>query len=126
MLITPVHTTVVPTRNSDHADHLVRRPRVWALAAAVVCGCAATSASAQNCPPGPGIIRCADQDDPRCWPCPAELNGDCFLDVFDIFIFLQLFKDGDPSADYALDGVIDVFDVFAYLLLFSTECDYPG
>lgn len=54
--------------------------------------------------------------------CPADLNGDGALDVFDVFVFLDLFNAGNASADLVPDGVLDVFDVFAYLDAFGSGC----
>ena len=55
-------------------------------------------------------------------PCEADLTGNGELDIFDVFAFLTLFNDGDPSVDYTDDGVFDIFDVFAYLDLFNAGC----
>jgi len=54
--------------------------------------------------------------------CPADLDGDGDLDIFDVFTFLNLFNIQDPAADFNNDSVFDIFDVFAYLDSFNAGC----
>ncbi|MCA9304695.1 MAG: hypothetical protein KC996_11290 [Phycisphaerales bacterium] len=54
--------------------------------------------------------------------CDADLTGDGVLDIFDVFVFLDLFNAGHPDADFNSDGVLDIFDVFAFLDLFNAGC----
>ncbi|MCA9304545.1 MAG: hypothetical protein KC996_10525 [Phycisphaerales bacterium] len=44
------------------------------------------------------------------------------LDVFDVFVFLDLFNAGSASADVTNDGTLDIFDVFALLDAFNAGC----
>ena len=55
-------------------------------------------------------------------PCPADLNGDGFLDFFDVSEFLALFAANDPIADFNPDGFFDFFDVSEFLAQFSAGC----
>lgn len=54
--------------------------------------------------------------------CPADLNGDCVLDFFDISAFLAAFSSSDPIADINEDGSFDFFDISAFLTEFSSGC----
>jgi len=54
--------------------------------------------------------------------CPADLDGDGDLDIFDVFTFLNLFNIQDPAADFNNDSVFDIFDVFAFLDAFNAGC----
>jgi hypothetical protein len=53
---------------------------------------------------------------------PANINGDCLLDFFDVQDFLNFYSSGDLQADFNADGVIDFFDVQRFLNLFSAGC----
>jgi hypothetical protein len=56
--------------------------------------------------------------------CPADLDGDGELTVFDFFEFQNRFDSGGASgfADFCYDGVMDVFDFLEYLNLFEAGC----
>jgi hypothetical protein len=55
--------------------------------------------------------------------CPADLNGDGLLNVFDLAAYLDLFSSGQPPADLAAPpGVFNFFDVAAYLQAFGAGC----
>jgi hypothetical protein len=54
--------------------------------------------------------------------CVAEIDGNGQLDIFDVITFLQLFGNGDLSADIIGDGSVTIFDVIAYLELFNAGC----
>ncbi|MCC5786240.1 MAG: hypothetical protein JJU33_06025, partial [Phycisphaerales bacterium] len=54
--------------------------------------------------------------------CPPDLTGYGVVDADDFFLFLQLFADGDPRADYNTHGVIDADDFFAFLAAFAAGC----
>ncbi len=54
--------------------------------------------------------------------CPADINADGELDADDFFLFLDLFREDDPSVDFNHDGTIDSEDFFAYLDLFRHGC----
>ncbi|QOJ01586.1 MAG: hypothetical protein HRU70_14300 [Phycisphaeraceae bacterium] len=58
--------------------------------------------------------------------CPADYNGDGFLDFFDLDAFVACFEgDGCPDgrdADYNGDGFVDFFDLDAYVADFEAGC----
>ena len=54
--------------------------------------------------------------------CPADLNSDSVLDIFDVFVYLDLFNATDAAADFTGDGTLDIFDVFAFLDAFNAGC----
>lgn len=54
--------------------------------------------------------------------CPADLDGNGFLNFFDISAFLAAFSASDPIADFNNDGVFNFFDISAYLIEFSSGC----
>ncbi|MEQ8845419.1 MAG: GC-type dockerin domain-anchored protein [Phycisphaerales bacterium] len=54
--------------------------------------------------------------------CPADLDGDSDLTVFDFFEFQNLFDAGDPRADVFYDGRLDVFDFLAFFNQFQDGC----
>ncbi len=55
-------------------------------------------------------------------PCPADVTGDCVVDVGDFFLFVALFASGDPAVDFNADGAVDVLDFFAFVSLFNAGC----
>ena len=55
-------------------------------------------------------------------PCPADTNGDGFLDNGDIIGFIVLFIAGDPAADFNGDGFNDNGDIMAFLGAFLAGC----
>lgn len=54
--------------------------------------------------------------------CPADLNGDRFVDNGDIGFFVGLFLAGDPAGDINEDGVLDNGDISAFVGLFLEGC----
>ena len=54
--------------------------------------------------------------------CTPDLNGDGFLNFFDISAFLMAFANMDPSADFNNDGFFNFFDISAFLMEFSAGC----
>ncbi|PCI09810.1 hypothetical protein COB72_05480 [bacterium] len=54
--------------------------------------------------------------------CDADLNGDGFLNFFDISAFLGFFSAMDPVADFNGDGFFNFFDISAFLVAFSAGC----
>lgn len=54
--------------------------------------------------------------------CPADLDGDGDLTIFDFLEFQSLFDAGDPRADVFFDGRLDVFDFLEFLNLFEAGC----
>ena len=59
-------------------------------------------------------------------PCPADFDGDGFVDFFDLDAFVACFE-GDPcppgkSADFDGDGFVDFFDFDAFVAAFEQGC----
>ncbi|MFI4915808.1 MAG: GC-type dockerin domain-anchored protein [Phycisphaerales bacterium JB060] len=54
--------------------------------------------------------------------CPADLDADGSLTIFDFLTFLDLFDAGDPIADFDGDGELTVFDFMAYQTTFDAGC----
>ena len=54
--------------------------------------------------------------------CPADLDGDGALTIFDFLAFQTAFDDGDPKADLTGDGSLDLFDFLEFQSLFSAGC----
>jgi hypothetical protein len=54
--------------------------------------------------------------------CPADFNGDGFVDFFDYDSFVVAYELGDPFADTNADGFLDFFDYDEYVVLFETGC----
>ena len=54
--------------------------------------------------------------------CVADLNGDGFLNFFDISAFLQAFGANDSVADFNGDGFFNFFDISAFLQAFGAGC----
>lgn len=55
--------------------------------------------------------------------CPADLDGDGSLTVFDVLAYLTAFNSDDPAADLAAPfGTLNVFDVLAYLTAYNAGC----
>jgi hypothetical protein len=58
--------------------------------------------------------------------CPADFNGDGFIDFFDFDDFVLCFEGGGcPSgktADFNADGFVDFFDFDDFVLAFETGC----
>lgn len=65
-------------------------------------------------------IRIFDFSD--CPPCPADLNGDQQLNMYDVSIFLDAYLGQIHTADYTTDGVLDFFDVSGFLSAFNAGC----
>ena len=54
--------------------------------------------------------------------CPADLNGDGYVDFFDVSAFLSAYNAMDPQADFTGDGSFDFFDVSAFLEAYGAGC----
>ncbi|MEQ9096003.1 MAG: integrin alpha [Phycisphaerales bacterium] len=54
--------------------------------------------------------------------CPADLNGDGVLNIFDFLEFQNLFAMGDPIADFDGDGSLTIFDFLAFQNAFVAGC----
>ncbi len=55
-------------------------------------------------------------------PCPADLDGDGELTIFDFLEFQNLFDAGDPVADFDGDGELTLFDFLAFQNAFDAGC----
>jgi hypothetical protein len=54
--------------------------------------------------------------------CPADLNSDGLLDLFDFFAFQNLFVNHDLLADCQTDGSFDLFDFLCFQNTFALGC----
>ncbi|MEO1008888.1 MAG: GC-type dockerin domain-anchored protein [Planctomycetota bacterium] len=54
--------------------------------------------------------------------CPADLDGDGELTLFDFLAFQNLFDAGDPAADFDGDGSLTLFDFLAFQNAFDAGC----
>lgn len=59
---------------------------------------------------------------PSCGTCPADFNGDGFLDFFDYDAFVTAYEGGDTAADFNADGFLDFFDYDAFVAAYETGC----
>lgn len=57
-----------------------------------------------------------------CDPCPADLDGDGALTIFDFLVFINLYQGGDPRADLDGDGELTVLDFLAFQTAFDAGC----
>ena len=61
------------------------------------------------------------------WPgdaatCPADMDGDSALTLFDFLEFQSLFAAGDSGADFDGDGSLTLFDFLAFQSAFDAGC----
>jgi hypothetical protein len=66
-------------------------------------------------------------DDVELFPaCPADFNGDGFVDFFDFDDFVSCFEGtacpGSTTADFNSDGFVDFFDFDDFVVAFETGC----
>ena len=58
--------------------------------------------------------------------CPADFNGDGFVDIYDFTDFVTCFEGGDcppgTSADFNGDGFADIYDFTDFVTAFETGC----
>ena len=54
--------------------------------------------------------------------CPADLDGDGVLTIFDFLRFQNLFDSGDPRADFDGDGMLTLLDFLAFQNEFAAGC----
>ncbi|MFI4915498.1 MAG: GC-type dockerin domain-anchored protein [Phycisphaerales bacterium JB060] len=54
--------------------------------------------------------------------CPADLDADGELTIFDFLAFQNLFDSGDPQADFDGDGELTLFDFLAFQNAFDAGC----
>ncbi len=55
--------------------------------------------------------------------CPADINGDGVVDIFDMMEFLGWYSTGDMRADWNSDGELNILDLLAYLNDFAAGCE---
>ncbi len=55
--------------------------------------------------------------------CPADIDGDGVLTIFDFLAFQTLFSDGDLAADFDGDGILTIFDFLEFQTQFDAGCD---
>jgi hypothetical protein len=59
-------------------------------------------------------------------PCPADFNGDGFLDFFDYDAFVECYETEvcppGKTADFNNDGFVDFFDYDEFVLFYETGC----
>ncbi|MFI4916100.1 MAG: GC-type dockerin domain-anchored protein [Phycisphaerales bacterium JB060] len=117
---------------SDFGDALVPAPDSFAVASYVGDGSAAVvlSRSGRVSVIGPhmdywaGSSRTAEQQIRWLLGCPADLDGDGELTVFDFFEFQNRFDSGGATgfADFDYDGRLDIFDFLEFFNLFEAGC----
>ncbi|MCC6229201.1 MAG: hypothetical protein IT432_08255 [Phycisphaerales bacterium] len=54
--------------------------------------------------------------------CPADFNGDGFVNALDYDAFAELFEAGDPGADMNADGFVNALDYDAFAEHFEAGC----
>ncbi|MFI4917437.1 MAG: GC-type dockerin domain-anchored protein [Phycisphaerales bacterium JB060] len=54
--------------------------------------------------------------------CPADIDGDGVLTIFDFLAFQNAFDAGEPIADFDGDGVLTLFDFLAFQNQFDAGC----
>jgi len=70
-----------------------------------------------------------DVFDLSCLLCPADLDADGTLTVFDFLLFFNLFDAGDTQADFDGDGALTIFDFLAFQNAFDRglrSADFNG
>lgn len=55
-------------------------------------------------------------------PCPADFDGDGFIDAFDYARYVVAFESGDIGSDTNADGFLDAFDYEAFVSAFEVGC----
>jgi hypothetical protein len=75
------------------------------------------------------IVAAGLDNDPRVWEmafpsprCPADFNGDDFVDFFDYDAFVASFERAGERADFNRDCFLDFFDYDAFVEAFETGC----
>ncbi len=68
---------------------------------------------------GTAVFKFASLTPPACAP---DLTGDGVVDTNDFFLFLTLYQDQDPVADFAPGGGVNTNDFFAYLVAYQRGC----
>jgi len=69
-----------------------------------------------------GLLHGPDDYDVAGDTCPADLDGDGELSLFDFLAFQNLFDAGDPAADFDGDGELTLFDFLAFQNAFDAGC----
>jgi hypothetical protein len=78
-----------------------------------------------NGTPVPNFTVTSDSGTPWADPinvCPADFNGDGFLDFFDYDDFVTAFETGTGDADFNNDGFVDFFDYDDFVAAFEAGC----
>jgi len=75
-----------------------------------------------------GVFGGVELSDPRGFvirtdPCPADLDDDGELTIFDFLAFQNLFDAGDLTADFDGDGELTLFDFLAFQNQFDAGCE---
>ena len=72
------------------------------------------------------LLYVGNMDAPEAPGCPADFNGDGFLDFFDYDDYVNCFETGTcppgKTADFNGDAFVDFFDYDDYVLAFETGC----
>ncbi|MFI4916612.1 MAG: GC-type dockerin domain-anchored protein [Phycisphaerales bacterium JB060] len=72
--------------------------------------------------PSGGLTGAAYFFDLTCTDCPADLDADGALTIYDFLTFQNLFDAGDPLADFDSDGELTIFDFLAFQSAFDAGC----
>jgi hypothetical protein len=73
----------------------------------------------------PSLVEIAATDSDVCSPlppCPADFNGDGFIDFTDFDDFVTAFENGDASSDFNGDGFLDFTDFDDFVAAFEAGC----
>ncbi|MEQ9096044.1 MAG: serine hydrolase domain-containing protein [Phycisphaerales bacterium] len=57
-----------------------------------------------------------------CTPCPADLDNDGTLTLFDFLAFQSAWAAGEPAGDFDRSGMLDLFDFLAFSNAFDDGC----
>jgi len=55
-------------------------------------------------------------------PCPADMDGNGVLNLFDFLAFQTLYGNGDPGADFDGSGTLNLFDFLAFQTAYGNGC----
>ena len=54
--------------------------------------------------------------------CPADIDGNGVLNIFDFLAYQTAFSNNDPRADMDGNGTLNIFDFLAYQTAFGVGC----
>jgi hypothetical protein len=54
--------------------------------------------------------------------CPADIDSNGTIDIFDVLAFIDAYNTEDPAADFTDDGSFDIFDVLAFIEFYNAGC----